>query len=130
MKTANLKKTNQFLRILHRLINVWPDSKEKELKSRKGKPQESYQAGDLKEAFIEAIEKWEHAKTRAAFDGQSIDTVLIKVMVNNREVPIHWLLDQLSKCTDIIPSEICAYLNLPEGSTFAQGVHSLRKYLE
>jgi len=41
-----------------------------------------------------------------------------------------WLTGQLWNCTDIMPSTLCGGLDLPFGSTFAQGVRKLRAEME
>lgn len=37
------------------------------------------------------------------------------------------LLGQLWNCTDILPSEVCAALDMPEGSTYAQAVRQVKR---
>jgi len=39
------------------------------------------------------------------------------------------LIDKLWNCTDIMPAMLCAELDKPAGSTYAQGARSLRQYL-
>ena len=39
------------------------------------------------------------------------------------------LIDLLWNCTDIMPSMLCAELDMPAGSTYAEGARSLCQYL-
>ena len=41
-----------------------------------------------------------------------------------------WLLGQLHNCTDIMASDICSQLELPQGSTVARAIRKLRSELE
>ncbi|MEK7996030.1 MAG: hypothetical protein AAB403_19695 [Planctomycetota bacterium] len=41
-----------------------------------------------------------------------------------------WLIGQLWNCSDIMPSDLCSTLEMPEGSTYAQAVRKLRADLE
>ena len=39
--------------------------------------------------------------------------------------PLRWLIGQLWNCTDTMPGALCGDLDLPQGSTYAQGVRDL-----
>ena len=40
-----------------------------------------------------------------------------------------WLIFRLWKCTDIVPPFFCEQLAMKSGSTYAQGVRSVKEYL-
>jgi hypothetical protein len=73
----------------------------------------------LRDAFVE----WLHAEylnADAGAEGLS-DTV----KVGGEEKPSRWLLGQLWNCTDTMPGDECSFLDLPQGSTYAQAVRKV-----
>ena len=48
------------------------------------------------------------------------------VTVNGEEKPLSWLLTQLAKCTDQMPSSVAIVLDLDDGATYAQAVRAIR----
>ena len=72
--------------------------------------------GHLRDAFAE----W--ARTPAA----SLDDVVGEDMFYGGEPqPIRWVMDQLWDCNDIMPGDLCSWLFLPRGSTYAQAIQSM-----
>jgi hypothetical protein len=49
------------------------------------------------------------------------------VEYDGQPVPYKKLLGMLWNCTDAMPGETCAALDLPHGSTYARGVRAARK---
>jgi hypothetical protein len=70
--------------------------------------------GNLREAMQEWID--EGATPMIEVDGQQHSD--------------EWLLGQLGNCTDVMPSPYCFELDLPPGSTYAEGVRSVRLLLD
>jgi len=66
--------------------------------------------GHLRGAFAEWAEEGLRGAPR--IDEDPIDT--------------RWLIGQLWNCTDVMPSGLCGDLDLNAGSSYAQGVRSLR----
>ena len=69
--------------------------------------------GHLRDAFTEWVED----------DGAESATVPVGSAGDERST--EWLIGQLWNCCDCMPRDLCAELNLPQGSTYAQGVRSL-----
>ena len=68
--------------------------------------------GYLRDTFQEWVEE----------ENQEKNTVII----NDEEKPHLWLCGQLWNCTDILPSGVCNQLDIPDGSTYAQAVRSIK----
>ncbi len=49
-------------------------------------------------------------------------------VIDEKSVDSAWLSGQLWNCTDVMPRSVCGALDLPCGSTYAQGVRSLRTH--
>jgi len=49
--------------------------------------------------------------------------------IDEKPVDLEWLFGQLWNCTDIMPSDLCFSLDLPAGSSYAQGVRSEKRWL-
>jgi len=65
----------------------------------------------LRDAIIEWIEK---------------DKTSDVCTVGERKKPLIWLIGQLWNCTDMMPSYACDYLDMPQGSSYAQAVRKIR----
>jgi hypothetical protein len=52
------------------------------------------------------------------------------IEVDGKKRSDDWLLGQLWNCTDVMPAECCCELDLPTGSTYAQGVRSVHLLLK
>ncbi len=50
--------------------------------------------------------------------------------IDGQKRSLNWLVGQLWDCTDIMPAEHCGNLDLPLGSTYAQGVRAERENIE
>ena len=50
-----------------------------------------------------------------------------EAIVDDREVSVEWLLGQLCNCSDTLPGTYCDELELPRGSTYAEGVTVIRE---
>ena len=48
------------------------------------------------------------------------------VTVNGEEKPLSWLLTQLARCPDQMPSSVAIVLDLDDGATYAQAVRAVR----
>jgi hypothetical protein len=48
------------------------------------------------------------------------------VTIGDVEKPLTWLLTQLARCDDQMPSSVCVVLDLDDGSTYAQAVRAVR----
>ena len=68
--------------------------------------------GHLRDAFIEWLCSSERGDTTE---------------VGGERRPLRWLIGQLWNCSDVMPSEYCEELELPQGSTYAQAVRSISK---
>lgn len=73
----------------------------------------SHQNGSTRDAFIELVDEHNYLRNRnrRAF------------LTDERLLPI---IGSLWNCTDIMPGDLCEALDLQRGSTYAQGVRSLR----
>jgi len=67
--------------------------------------------GHLREAFIDFVEEGEI--NTDSFDDPS-------------QAELSYVTGQLWNCTDVMPGDVCDYLDLPHGSTFARGARELR----
>lgn len=72
--------------------------------------------GHLRDAF----EDW--------FESDEADTVYLSGDHTDPDSARHlnWLIGQLWNCTDIMPDNLCSYLDLTRGSTYAQGVRRVK----
>ena len=68
--------------------------------------------GHLRDALVEWLDT----------DSES-DTIVVGEQ--ERAVSLRWLIGQLWNCTDILPHEYCATLELRQGSTYAQAVRKI-----
>jgi hypothetical protein len=48
------------------------------------------------------------------------------VTIGGERKPLTWLLTQLSRCPDQMPSSLCVVLDLDDCSTYAQAVRAIR----
>ena len=48
------------------------------------------------------------------------------VTINGEGKPLSWLLTQLARCTDQMPSSVAMVLDLDDGATYAQAVRAIR----
>ncbi|MBA7632945.1 hypothetical protein ES703_40501 [subsurface metagenome] len=68
--------------------------------------------GHLRDAFLQYLDQ-----------GSDSDTVTVGE--SERVVSLRWLIGQLWNCTDILPHEYCAMLELRQGSTYAKAVRKI-----
>jgi len=62
---------------------------------------------------------------RESFDEWVQDKQPTEVEVDYVKRSGRWLIGQLWNCSDIMPSDLCADLDMWPGSTYAQGVRSI-----
>lgn len=71
---------------------------------------------------------------RAAFldwtDRPLDEEELLEVEVGGELYPLRWLVGQLWNCTDCLPASACDALDIPTGSTYAQGVRKVASDLD
>jgi hypothetical protein len=48
------------------------------------------------------------------------------VTIGDEQKPLTWLLTQLARCDEQMPSSVCVVLDMDDGSTFAQAVRKVR----
>jgi hypothetical protein len=48
------------------------------------------------------------------------------VTIGDERKPLSWLLTNLARCQDQMPSSVCVVLDMDDGSTYAQAVRALR----
>ncbi len=64
------------------------------------------------------------------WDRNQPDGPLVVHTEDGRSCPLRWLVGQLWNSTDVMPGEVCDDLDLPPGSTYAQGArHAAEAYL-
>ena len=72
--------------------------------------------GYRRDAFLEWLPNWEDevpdSPATCEYDGET--------------VPVKTVLGLLWNCTDTMPSEACKSLDLPQGSTYAQGARKVK----
>jgi hypothetical protein len=78
--------------------------------------------GHLRDAF----EEWAYDTDSPSGDAALRQEV---VMHNGHMRTLDWLIGRLWNCTDIMPGSLCDQLDLLTGSTYAQGVRSVKEYL-
>jgi hypothetical protein len=78
-----------------------------------GRMRGGHAPGHLREAFETWVE-----------DGATASTVAVGW--DDTTVPIRWLIGHLWNCSDIMPSGLCAQLDMPAGTTYARAVRHLR----
>jgi hypothetical protein len=80
--------------------------------------------GHLREAFSEAVGDWPAAlaDTDDLFHGRVMRAWWSDLSVEQRG---RYLAGKMHLCTDIMPSGVCADLDLPPGSTFGRGARKL-----
>ena len=71
-------------------------------------------AGHLRDAFTEWVET-----------GATADEIPGDLFYDGQSRSLRWLLGQLWRCSDIMPSHLCDDLGLPPGSTYAAAVQGL-----
>ena len=83
--------------------------------------------GDAPRKLREAFKDW-------AYDGKPLDengSLRQQVVVHKGKYrTLNWLIGQLWECTEPMPSFLCEQLAMPSGSTYAQGVRSVRPLLK
>jgi hypothetical protein len=70
--------------------------------------------GHLRDAFLEYL------------DGD-LESEVVTIGYEGKVMPLRWLLGQLWNCTDTLPGEYCAELELTPGSTYAQAVRKIAR---
>ncbi len=78
--------------------------------------------GHLREAF----EEWAYDLDTPSGDAALRQEV---VMHNGRMRTLDWLIGRLWNCTDVMPGSLCDQLDMLSGSSYAQGVRSMKEYL-
>lgn len=78
--------------------------------------------GHLREAF----EEWAYD---TSYPGGNESLRQVVVMHNGRGRTLEWLIGRLWNCTDIMSGSLCDQLDMSSGSTYAQGVRSMKEYL-
>ena len=73
----------------------------------------------LRDAFLEFIEDLGSLEEYRATIRDGV------IEVDEKRMPVRWVLGRLWNCTDILASADCATLDLPRGSTYAQAVRWL-----
>jgi len=73
--------------------------------------------GHLREAFDEWVEAGADAKTVTVGYAEAV-------------MPTAWLLGQLWNCRDIMPSTLCADLDMRQGSTYAMAVRRVKAEID
>ena len=69
-------------------------------------------SGHLRDALLEYLN-----------EGSDLNTVVVGEQ--KRIVPLRWLVGQLWNCTDVLPQEYCAMLDIRQGSTYAKAVRMI-----
>jgi len=73
--------------------------------------------GHLREAFDEWVEAGADAKTVTVGYAEAV-------------MPTAWLLGQLWNCRDIMPSTLCADLDMRQGSTYGMAVRRVKAEID
>ena len=76
--------------------------------------------GHLRDAFLEYLDG---SRTRNPKSGDM-------VQIDDEPHPLRWLVGQLWNCTDVMPGLDCDTLDLPAGSTYAQGAREISRRLK
>ena len=83
-------------------------------------------SGHLREAFVMLLDL-----------GKSEEVLYLDDIVDRgefiydrEETSARWIIGQVWNCTDFMPGPACADLDLPQGSTYAQGARRLKERME
>jgi len=82
--------------------------------------------GHLREAFWLYVEDLESGKE--IDDKEFLSKDIQEIFWDEKKRTVGWLLGQLWNCTDIMPSEGCLELELPQGSTYARAARLIKSH--
>ena len=82
------------------------------------KPQRGgHSPGYLRDAFEQWLSDWNGREVSPSemceYDGE--------------QVKLTWLLGMLWNCTDTMPSHLCSFMDIPQSSSYAVGVRTVKK---
>jgi hypothetical protein len=79
--------------------------------------------GHLRDGFVALVEGDEDADGLFFYDPAKQE----RWEHMSAEERLSWLSGQLWNCTDVLPSDVCGELEIPQGSTYAQAARLIRQ---